>query len=81
MHTEGVDLPILMEDTKYLQLLAKVHQKAGRPENALEALTRAREKQSKYNNKYRELNFDPLGLKGEPSIFFTYLQDLEKSWS
>ena len=44
---EGVDLSTLMEDTKYLQLLAKVHQKAGRPENALEALTRAREKQSK----------------------------------
>ena len=51
---EGVDLSTLMEDTKYLQLLAKVHQKAGRPENALEALTHAREKQSKY------AHFDPL---------------------
>lgn len=50
--TEGVDLSTLMEDTKYLQLLAKVHQKAGRPENALEALTRAREKQSKYTTKF-----------------------------
>ena len=48
-HAEGVDLSTLMEDTKYLQLLAKVYQKAGRPENALEALTRAREKQSKYS--------------------------------
>ena len=45
---DAVDLSALMEDTKYLQLLAKVHQKAGRPENALEALTHSREKQSKY---------------------------------
>ena len=42
-------MSMLMEDTKYLQMLAKVYQKAGRPENALEALTRAREKQSKYS--------------------------------
>ena len=45
---EVVDLTTLIEDTKYLVLLAKVHQKANRSEKALDALTRAREKQSRY---------------------------------
>ena len=69
---DASDLSSLMENTKYLTLLAKVYQKAGRPENALEALARARESQARYIIMCRQLysigggTHRVLGLKPPP---------------
>jgi len=41
-------LSVLIEDTKCLQLLAKVYQQSGSPQQAFKALTSARELQSKW---------------------------------
>ena len=41
-------LSVLIEDTKCLQLLAKVFQKSGSPQQAFKALSNARDMQSKW---------------------------------
>ena len=41
-------LSVLIEDTKCLQLLARVFQKSGSPQQAFKALSNARDMQSKW---------------------------------
>ena len=48
LSSDVLDLSVMMEDTKYLLLLAKVHQKANRQVQALHTLNNARDMQSRY---------------------------------